>query len=194
MFDVAVSGLVLNFLPTPEAATTEAVRVVRPGGLVAAYVWDYADGMALLHHFWDAALSLDPTATTHDERHRFPLCHPDALHRLWSRAGLTDVTVTPIDITTRFHDFDDLWSPFLSGQGPAPGYVAALPPDARERVRRALRERVPTEPGGAIGLGARAWAVRGRKAGRHPGSVPAVRKNVTAQVSTTSVRTSTATP
>ncbi|MES5820491.1 methyltransferase domain-containing protein [Streptomyces sp. RG80] len=165
VFDTAVSGLVLNFLPTPGRAPAEAARVVRPGGVVAAYVWDYAEGMDLLRLFWAAATDLDPSAAAQDERRRFPLCRPSALRLLWTEAGLTEVTVAPIDITTRFAHFDDLWDPFLSGQGPAPGYVAALPPAARERLRGTLRERVPADADGTITLRARAWAVRGRTRG-----------------------------
>ncbi|MEU6380745.1 class I SAM-dependent methyltransferase [Streptomyces sp. NPDC046909] len=165
-FDIAVSGLVLNFLPTPAAALAEAARVVRPGGQIAAYVWDYAEGMQFLRYFWSAATEVDPTATAHDESRRFPLCTPPELHRLWDRAGLTEVTVEPIEITTPFPHFDDLWHPFLSGQGPAPGYVASLSPVTREQLRRTLHDRVPAGADGSITLKARAWGVRGRKRGR----------------------------
>lgn len=161
--DVAVSGLVLNFLPAPGAAVAEAVRVVRPGGLVAAYVWDYAEGMEFLRRFWTAATELDPEASAHDESRRFPICRPSALGLLWGEAGLTELAVEPIEITTRFPHFDDLWTPFLSGQGPAPGYVAALSPPGRERLRHRLCELVPAGIDGVIALRARAWAVRGRK-------------------------------
>ena len=163
--DVAVSGLVLNFLPEPGVAVVEAARVVAPGGLVSAYVWDYGEGMEFLRHFWGAATTVDPSAAALDEGRRFPLCRPDPLRRLWDGAGLVEVTVTPLEIPTRFADFTDLWDPFLAGQGPAPGYVAPLAPAARERLRAALRERVPTSPDGSIALRARAWAVRGRKPG-----------------------------
>lgn len=164
--DVVVSGLVLNFLPEPAAAVAEAARVVAPGGLVAAYVWDYAEGMGFLRHFWEAVTVVDPTSAAElDEGRRFPLCRPAPLRRLWSEATLVEVEVTPLEIPTRFIDFADLWDPFLSGQGPAPGYVASLAPAAEEQLRETLRERVPTRPDGSIGLRARAWGVRGRKAG-----------------------------
>ncbi|MFD9486896.1 class I SAM-dependent methyltransferase [Streptomyces sp. NPDC059991] len=163
--DVVVSGLVLNFLPAPDAALTEAVRVVRPGATVAAYVWDYAEGMHLLRHFWDAAVALDPAAAALHEGRRFPQCRPDPLRGLWTGAGLVDAAVAEIEVDTVFTGFADLWEPFLSGQGPAPGYVAALAPPARDRLRTALRQAVPTRPDGSIALTARAWAVRGRKPG-----------------------------
>ncbi|MFF5494061.1 class I SAM-dependent methyltransferase [Streptomyces aquilus] len=165
VFDAVVSGLVLNFLPDPGVALAEAVRVVRPGGVVAAYVWDYAEGMGFLCDFWAAATAVDASAAAHDEGHRFPLCRPSALRPLWAGAGLTEVTVVPVEIPTVFTDFDDLWTPFLSGQGPAPGYVAALSPDTRERLRRTLRERLPARADGTIVRMARAWAVQGRKPG-----------------------------
>ncbi|WP_371650127.1 MULTISPECIES: class I SAM-dependent methyltransferase [unclassified Streptomyces] len=163
--DVVVSGLVLNFLPGPGSALAEAVRVGRPGATVAAYVWDYAEGMRLLRHFWDAALALDPAAAALHEGRRFPQCRPDPLRGLWTGAGLLDVAVAEIEVDTVFTGFADLWEPFLSGQGPAPGYVAALAPPARDRLRTALRQAVPARPDGSIALTARAWAVRGRKPG-----------------------------
>src|SRR5918993_585317 len=88
-FDAVVSGLVLNFLPEPDKAVSEMARVVRPGGVVAAYVWDYADGMQLMRHFWDAAAELDPAARELDEGQRFPLCRPEPLGDLF-RAALRE--------------------------------------------------------------------------------------------------------
>jgi SAM-dependent methyltransferase len=123
VFDVAVSGLVLNFLPEPGIAVAEAVRAVRPGGLVAAYVWDYAGGMGFLRRFWDAAIAVDPSAGALDEGGRFPLCAPEPLRELWTGAGLVETAVAPIEVPTRFAGFADLWEPFLAGQGPAPGYA-----------------------------------------------------------------------
>jgi SAM-dependent methyltransferase len=163
LFDVAVSGLVLNFLPDPDAAVAEAVRAVRPGGTVAAYVWDYADGMELLRHFWEAAVEVDPASAALDERTRFPLCAPEPLSALWTGAGLVGTVVVPITVPTGFAGFDDLWQPFLAGQGPAPGYTAALPPAGRARLRERLRAAVPPGPDGRMRLTARAWAVRGRR-------------------------------
>jgi SAM-dependent methyltransferase len=161
--DAVVSGLVLNFLPAPQAALDEAVRVVRPGGLVAAYVWDYAEGMALLRRFWDAAATVDPSAAALDEGRRFPVCRPGPLRGLWTAAGLADVAVVPIEVTAVFTRFADLWEPFLAGQGPAPGYVATLARPARDRLRDTLRAAVPALPDGSIRLMVRAWAVRGRR-------------------------------
>jgi SAM-dependent methyltransferase len=158
--DVVVSGLVLNFVPDQRAALLEMARVAANGGMIAAYVWDYAGKMEVMRYFWDAAVELDPDAAKLDEGVRFPLCHPPALEELFARAGLEEVEVKPIDIPTPFANFDDYWQPFLGGQGPAPAYAMSLGETARVRLRDRIRERLPTEVNGSILLTARAWAVR----------------------------------
>jgi SAM-dependent methyltransferase len=156
-FDAVVSGLVLNFVPDPAAALA-AMRAAAPGGLIGAYVWDYAEGMGILREFWDAAIRLDPEAVALDEGRRFPMCQPGPLEQLWQDAGLDRVAVRAIEIPTTFGEFDDYWSPFLGGQGPAPSYVAGLPESRRSALREALRSRLGD---GVIRMRARAWAVRG---------------------------------
>jgi SAM-dependent methyltransferase len=161
-FDAAVSGLVLNFVPRPGQALAEMARVARPGATIALYVWDYADRMQLMRHFWDAAVALDPDAQALDEGRRFPICHPEPLQQLFQQAGLHDVSVRPIDVPTVFRDFDDYWSPFLGGQGPAPSYAMSLTEDQRVALRERIRSTLPIAPDGLISLIARAWAIRGR--------------------------------
>lgn len=160
--DLAVSGLVLNFVPQPSRAVAEMARAVRPGGAVAAYVWDYARKMELMRYFWDAAVELDPAALELDEGRRFPLCQPEPLTELFAWAGLRSVEVRPIDIPTRFRDFDDYWTPFLGGQAPAPGYAMSLSEERRGALRDGIRAKLPVARDGSISLVARAWAVRGR--------------------------------
>ncbi len=160
-FDVSVSGLVLNFLPSPGDALNALIGGIRRGGTIAAYVWDYAEGVQLMRVFWDAAVALDRTAQPLDEGVRFPLCRPDPLRQLFEGAGLQNVDVTSIDVPTIFRNFDDYWRPFLGGQGPAPGYAMRLSPEHREELRRVIQQRLPTNAEGQIPLTARAWAVRG---------------------------------
>jgi SAM-dependent methyltransferase len=161
-FDGVVSGLVLNFVPDPAAAVAEMARVAWPGGTVAAYVWDYSAGMELIRRFWDAAVALDPAARDVDEGQRFgAICRPDALADLLRAAGLCRVETRAIDVPTRFRDFDDYWTPFLGGQGPAPAYVTALSEDRRALLRDRIRADLPVAADGSIPLVARAWAVRG---------------------------------
>jgi SAM-dependent methyltransferase len=160
-FDVVVSGLVLNFVPDRPAALAEMRRVARPGGTVAAYVWDYPGEMQLMTHFWAAAVALDPDALSLDEAARFDFCRPDPLRALFAGAGLGGVEVEAIVVPTDFDDFDAYWTPFLGGTGTAPAYAMSLSEDARTALRDAVRVRLPVRDDGSIHLTARAWTVRG---------------------------------
>jgi len=71
----------------------EMIRVTKPGGKVAAYVWDYADGMAMMHHFWDAAIAVSPQDAQLDQAERFPLCQPEPLATRWQALGLKAIAV-----------------------------------------------------------------------------------------------------
>jgi SAM-dependent methyltransferase len=160
-FDAVVSGLVLNFLPDQPAAVGEWRRATAPGGLVAAYVWDYAEGMQLIRRFWDVAVRLDSAAEALDEETRFPVCAPDPLRGLFIGAGLEGVVTGAIVVPTVFPDFDDYWSPFLGGTGPAPAYVASLADRERVALREELRAELPVRDDGSLHLTARAWTVQG---------------------------------
>lgn len=162
-YDVAVSGLVLNFVPQPSQMIAEMTRAVRKDGVVALYVWDYAGKMQLMRHFWDAAAALDPAASDLDEGLRFPICNPQPLTDLFQNAGLSDIEVRPIDVSTHFKDFDDYWTPFLGGQGPAPGYAMSMSEAHRAQLRERIYNTLPFAADGSIPLVARAWAVRGTK-------------------------------
>jgi hypothetical protein len=141
------------------------LRVLRPGGTAAAYVWDYAGEMQLIRHFWNAAVALDPAARTLDEGERFPLCRPAPLRALFADAGFAETDCRAIDVPTVFADFDDLWAPFLGGQGPAPTYCGMLLEEQCAALRERLRAALPVAPTGSIGLKARAFAVRGMRKG-----------------------------
>jgi len=162
-YDAAVSGLVLNFVPQPGQMIAEMRRAVRKDGIVALYVWDYAGKVQLMRHFWNAAAALDPAAHDLDEGRRFPICNPSSLTDLFQSAGLSQTQVRPIDVATDFKDFDDYWSPFLGGQGPAPGYAMSLSEERRAQLRERLYNSLPFALDGSIPLVARAWAVRGVK-------------------------------
>jgi SAM-dependent methyltransferase len=158
--DVVVSGLVVNFVPDLPAALAEMARVTVAGGTIGAYVWDYAGKMELIRHFWDAAIELDPDASSLDEGIRFPVCRPEALVEQFTGAGLLMPEVRAIDIPTPFANFDDYWRPFLGGQGPAPAYAMSLDEPTRVRLRERIRARIPVQADGSISLIARAWSVR----------------------------------
>lgn len=159
--DMAVSGLVLNFLSAPEKAIAEMRRVTKAGGTVAVYLWDYAGTMEFLNYFWEVALELNPGASDLHEKRRFPGSNAEETGDIFTRAGIRNVETTPIDITTNFIDFEDYWKPFLGGQGPAPTYVSKLDQSERDELRKTLMQRLPIKEDGTISLTARAWAVKG---------------------------------
>jgi SAM-dependent methyltransferase len=161
--DIAVSALVLNFVPDRPKALSEMKRAVRPGGMVAFYVWDYpGGGVEFMRAFWTAAKALDPSASDLTEDKRFPFCTPEGLSALARSSGLQSIACDPIEVPTVFRDFDDFWRPFTLGAGPAPGYCAKLEPAARERLRRKLSDDLACGADGAISLRVRAWAVKAR--------------------------------
>lgn len=162
-YDAVVSALVLNFIPDLPAGMAEMARVAHPGGVIAGYVWDYAGKMELMRTFWDAAVALKPEDLERDEGRRFPVCNPGPLKDVFESAGLKDVEVRPIDVSTRFRDFDDYWTPFLGGQFPAPDYAMSLDEEARAALRDRIRAHLPIAADGSIPLIARAWAVRGTR-------------------------------
>lgn len=160
-FDRVLSLLVMNFIPDHAKALREMRRVTRPNGVIAAAVWDYGDGMEMLRIFWDAAVAADPAVAASDERN-MPLCKRGQLSALWRAEGLLQVEEQPLTIEMRFASFDEYWTPFLGGQGPAGAYVAKLSAPDRDALRIRLRKRLLVDGADRpITLRARAWAVKG---------------------------------
>jgi SAM-dependent methyltransferase len=161
-FDLVVSQLVLNFLPDAEAGAAEMLRVTRPGGMIAACTWDYAEGMTMLRTFWDAARDVDAGAP--DEARTMRFTTERELAELWEDAGLTDVRTRSLEVSTTYVDFDDYWRPFLLGIGPGGAYATSLDAERLAQLRAACFERLG-RPGDSFTLSARAVAVSGRRAG-----------------------------
>jgi hypothetical protein len=153
----------LNYIPDVGRGLEELCRVVCPGGTIAAYVWDYAEGARFLREFWDAAAELDDEGAALDQARRFPICTPDGLRELFQRANLAEPTTQALDIVTGFSSFDDYWQPLLSNQGSAPSYLATRSPQIQIAIRERLRTTLPVGSDGSTELPARAWAVRGKR-------------------------------
>jgi SAM-dependent methyltransferase len=161
-FGSVVSQLVVNFLGAPEAGVSEMRRVARPGGAVAAAVWDYAGGMTLLRTFWDAATAVDPEgALSRDEGRIMRYCDEGGLSGLWEGAGLTSIRTGALTVAADYERFEDLWEPFEAGVGPSGAYVLSLGPDTRQALLDDWRRRLGS-PSGAFRLTARAWYAVGR--------------------------------
>jgi ubiquinone/menaquinone biosynthesis C-methylase UbiE len=159
-FDAALAQLVLHFVPDPVRAGTEFYRVVRPGGVAAACVWDFAEEMEMLRYFWDAALAIDASAP--DEARTLRFGSEGELAGWLGEAGFVDVSETTLTVESTYADFDELWTGFLHGIGPAGAYCVSLDGDDRERLRTELFQRMGSPPG-QLDLGARARAAIGRR-------------------------------
>jgi SAM-dependent methyltransferase len=162
-FDAVLSQLVVNFMTDAPAGVREMRRVARPGGVVAAAVWDYAGGMVLLRIFWDAASAVDPEgAAARDEGRIMRFCSPGELDELWRGAGLDEVVTGALEVEAGYEGFDGLWEPLERGVGPSGAYVVALAPPLRAALRDELWRRLGS-PAGPFALSARAWCVTGRR-------------------------------
>lgn len=164
-FDAALAQLVVHFMRDPAAGIAEMTRVTRPGGTVAACVWDHRRGPLAL--FWQGVASLHRgDGPVPGEAHRAGQ-HEGDLDRLLRGAGLADVEATALEVEAAFDGFDDWWATFELGVGPAGDHVAGLDQRARQALRAACRALLPGDaPFVVHGV---AHAARGtRPAGRAP--------------------------
>lgn len=154
-FDAALAQLVVHFMADPIAGLREMVRVTRPGGIVAACVWDYPGGRDPLGPFWEAAHELHPQVTTESA---LPGARKGHLVALFVTAGLTDIEEAELSVSRPYASFDDWWEPFTAGVGPSGAFVARLARSDRDALRARCRVMLPDGP---FVLSASAWAARG---------------------------------
>ena len=165
-FDRVLAQLVLHFVGEPAAAAREFRRVLRPGGLVSACVWDFDGGMEMLRLFWDAAVALDPVAPDEARTLRFGRVGEIAL--LFDDAGLEDVRETTLSVGSTYATFDELWSGFLDGIGPAGSYCLSLSDEHRAALRAEMFGRLGS-PSGSFSLTATARCASAREPGSGTG-------------------------
>jgi len=157
-FDAAVMALVIFFVPEPAKGVAEMVRVVRPGGIVAAYAWDMAGGG---FPFQPIRAELSALGVTMPQPPSADASRIDVLRSLWTDAGLDAVETREITVQRTFADFDDLWvhSTITGSMGPT---IAGMPPSDQELLKRRVSARLPADAAGRITYSSRANAVRGR--------------------------------
>jgi SAM-dependent methyltransferase len=162
-FDRSFSLLALNFMAAPERALAELARVTRPGGTVAAAVWDFTGGLVYQRIFWDTAAALDPAAAdARDRQLSRALTHPSEIEAAFAAAGLRDVAGATLTIRQEYRDFADYWSPIRGAEGPVGDYVKRLPPDRLAALEAALRAAYCAGGGdGPRSFAASAWAAKG---------------------------------
>jgi ubiquinone/menaquinone biosynthesis C-methylase UbiE len=155
-FDLAMAQLVVHFMSDPVAGIREMARVVRPGGVVAACVWDHAGDRGPLTTFWNAARDIDPAV--HDESD-LAGTREGHLAELFEQAELTEIEPGALRVVASFADFEQWWEPYTLGVGPAGAYIRRLDDAQRERLKARCAELLPTR---AFEVEAVAWAARGR--------------------------------
>jgi SAM-dependent methyltransferase len=160
-FDAAAMGLVISFIPDPNKAAAELARVVRPGGLVATYMWDMDDGFPLR----PMSVAMASLGLTRGGPPGAVNARRDAMQRIWQGAGLQAVETEVIRITVSYRDFDDFWSSNAVPIGPQGQAIAALSPATKDELRARLRQQLPTDAQGRISYEAFANAVKGRVPG-----------------------------
>jgi SAM-dependent methyltransferase len=156
-FDAAMCSLVVAWMSDADQGIREMARVTKPGGTVAAAMWDlHGGGLEMLSHFWRAAREIDPTIPIDEPR---PGVREGDLVERFGRAGLQDVTGGTLETGVDYADFDDYWEPFAGGGGPSTGAFYASLDDAGKAT---LRDNVrATLPDGPFTLPARAWLALG---------------------------------
>jgi SAM-dependent methyltransferase len=157
-FDVSVSGLALNFIAF-DRALAEQHRVVRPGGTIAAYVWDYAGEYEFARRFWDAALSIDPRAAAYDPGRKATICREQNLHQALVAAGCTGVETCVFDDWGEFPSREAYWHAFDGRQGSTSEYLSLLTDEQRLRLEASLLSTM--NPQGPVKLKIHALAVKG---------------------------------
>ena len=162
-FDRSFSLLALNFMSDPEKALCGMRRVTRPGGVVAAAVWDFAGGLVYQRIFWDTAAALDPDAEQARSRHfSGPLLRAGELAAAFEAAGLCDVRPASLTVRMDYAEWSDYWEPIANAQGPVGDYVKGLPPDRLGSIAAAVRRAyLAGQPDGPRSMTATAWAARG---------------------------------
>lgn len=168
-FDGALALLILQEFDEPGRLVAEMARLTRAGGTVAACQWDFVDGMPMLTHFWNAVSVVQPGGDSErDAARRLPAGRKtqNSLADLWRGCGLRDIATATLSVVQDFADFEDFWSPFLSGATPTSTYAAGLPPKVQAALRDELRVRLLGDgPDRAFRLTALALAVRGQVPG-----------------------------
>jgi len=162
-FDRALALLVLHFVPEAGRAVAEMRRVVRPGGVVSAAVWDHLGGMPGMRMVVDTVAALSEDGRQLRARYCFqPMMQPGEMKRTFIEQGLVDVTETELMVRMDYHSFDDFWAPIAAGEGPLGKYVATLNVAERARTDAAVRDAYEAgRPDGPRSFANVAWACRG---------------------------------
>ena len=158
-FDAAVMALVVFFIPEPARGVAEMARVVRPGGLAAAYIWDVVSGGGPSEAI---IIEMKGMGFTPLRAPKAETSTPEGLHALWTGAGFADIETRVVRTRRTFDDFEDYWSTTIAAPNLAPMLTTMASADVT-RLKSRVRERVPVEANGRVAIEAHANAIVGRR-------------------------------
>ena len=158
-FDAAVMALVIFFVPDPAHCVAEMVRVVRPGGTVAAYAWDIAGGGSAVEPVMVelSAIGLAPLRPPN-----YLAAGIEALEQLWAGCGLVATATRQFTVQRTFVDFPAYWA-FASTANTVAAVLKTMPDSEIDLLKLRVHARLPTDDAGRIVQTARANAIKGRK-------------------------------
>ena len=161
-FDVAAMALVITFVPEPERAMAEMKRVVKPGGVLGTYVWDFLGKGNTQQPLREAveAMGIQVQATPGHVHSRL-----ESLRTIFANAGLEAVSVRPIEIEVSYPDFDAYWTAQTGFANTVVQHMRKMTEAQIEELKAHLRERLPRDKSGRIVYKAWANAAKGRVPG-----------------------------
>jgi hypothetical protein len=163
-FDAITSGLVLNFLTDAEKSLSALMPLLKDGGQMSAFIWDYAGHYQPMRYFWEAAKQTTPKAEKFDPGTKYSICKNTALIDLFRSIGLSKIEFTVIEKIATFKNFDDYWNPLLAAQGSLTEFLSLLDEKEKNYLKGVLRHKLPIALNGEIKLIISALCVKGMKA------------------------------
>ena len=142
-FDAVVVGFGVNHLPHPEKAFTQALRVLRSGGVFAFTVWaapipgqGFGIVLGAIEKYGDKSVTLPPAPPY------FRFADADEARRIFEAAGFVEPGTRIVGQFWRHDTPDQVFDAFHDGAVRATAMLRGQPDAAREKIRAVVRAEV----------------------------------------------------